>query len=515
MSQGRVIRTFRERLEIEEKLQALARERDDHARNALAQELAQRGERIVPVILRHLKTTNPLLRASLGLVASYLPADIITPALYRVVSDPQRSDQERMAALMILERFLGEEIEDSMYAELRDPDAVMEQALREVVENLHEYPEIIIDFIAQLEEEPSDVALMLLNIAERFPEDQTFPILVALAYDLRPEVAELALHLLGKTHHPEALPALTTLVDFLPTPQRTTAERSARKLRLKGGIRYTYEPTTWRTFASAPDIHGTQAFWLLRTGSPPYLLISLLANVDLGIQFAFVLHEIPQEFIPPTENKAQRASIPLDVSINATERRIAWLREIPVAHARRWLKNLTIQNYVNAYTVPTMYRLHITRFWQETREEGLAATPTLPSFSYNALPDPQRFFEHEAFLLWNITPIRDVFQDRGDTSAPPTIEAFYAAVQRVRSQDFAPGTWHHVAERLLQTAEWFMVIGEPRMAEQAVAVAHIMRTTEYEMNPFARLLVERGIFEKFQRLRRKHEQDGEDSQGRV
>ncbi len=515
MSKGRVIRTLRDRLEIEEKLQALAQERDDAVREEVAQALAQRGEQVVPVILRHLKTTDPLLRAALGLVASHLPRDVIVSPLYGVVSDPRRSDQERMAALMILERFLGEDIEDSMYVELRDPDAVMEQALREVVENVHRLPEIIIDFVAQLEEEPAEVALSMLAIAERFPEDEIFPVLVALAFDLRPEVAEVALHHLGRSHHPEAGPTLETLAEFLPSPQKSLAERGVRKLRLRGGLRYTYEPTPWRAFVSAPDIHGTQAFWLLRDGDAPNILLSLLANVDLGLQFAFVLSDIPREFIPPPSSPPNKASIPLDISVNQGERRIAWLREVPLAHARRWLKSLTARNYANEYALPTMYRLHVARFWQETREAGIADPPDLPEGSRYSLPDPHRFFNHEAFVLWNVMPTRDVLRRLRRSTSPPTVGDFYVALRLVRDQDFPADLWDRVADRLMQTAEWFIVVGESEMAAQAASVAWAMRSTPYSINPFAHVLVERGLFEAFQRLRRESEQDGEDPESGV
>ncbi len=506
MSEGRVIRTFQERLEIEKKLQALAEEQNPQQRMAQAQSLAQHGQRLIPVILRHLKTTDPLLRSALGLIAMHLPRDLIAPSLYQVVSDPQRSDQERIAALTILDRFLGEDIEESMYAALRDPYAIMEQAVRELTEHLPRMPEIIIDFVNQLEEEPPEVPLMLLDILDRFPGEHVFPILVALAYDQRPNVAEPALHKLGQNPHPDALPTLLTLADVLPVPQKTIAERNARKLRLKGAASRTYSPTPWRTFASAPDIQGTQAFWLLRNEASSNLLISLLGNIDLGLQFAFVLDDIPAEFIPPPSTPDRIASIPLDISVNANERRIAWLKEVPVAHMRRWLKHLIAQNYSNEYTIPTMYRLNATQFWQETQHEGIAEPPPLPEFTHRTLPDPHHFFNHEAFILWSLIPERDPLEVYRETDRPLSIDTFYTVLRHIRANDFAEGTWHRLARRLLQVAEWFTVIGDTRMATQTVTVAHFMRTTDYAANPFAHVLVERGVFEAFQRLRQEREE---------
>jgi len=49
MTKGRVIRGFQERRELEEALQRLSRLTDEASRHALAQELAGKGEPIIPV----------------------------------------------------------------------------------------------------------------------------------------------------------------------------------------------------------------------------------------------------------------------------------------------------------------------------------------------------------------------------------------------------------------------------------------------------------------------------------
>ncbi len=484
---------------MEEALQRLSRVMDEAERHTLAQALAQRGERLVPVLLRHLGTTNPLLRGAVGLVAHYMDRDIIAPPLRDIAANPQRSDQERMAALMILERFLDEPVEESLYASLRDPEAVLKQSLREVVEYQHDVPDIVLDYITQLQEEPPDVALAVLDLMRAFPQEETVPLLRLLALDIREPVAEVALRRLGQTSDPAALAALVALSDLLTTSLRGEAERSARKLRLRGVSLSPAPRATWRCLATPPDLHGTQAFWLLRREEGDrWRLVGVLGNADLGVQFAFALPEVPEGFVP--EDASEPVLLPVALE-NAVEG-MAWFAEVAPAHVRRWLQRLTAQNYRSDYQMPVVYREHILTFWQETADAGIAPPPPLPEPAPHRLNDTLGLLTSPAMASWYVDPPRSAFQERRWIQSRMDVEALYAALREIPADAFSPDVWSQVAHRAEQLAEWLVIVGQHDLAVLAVTAAHALRTVPYEQNPFAQALVARGLAFAFEALHR-------------
>ena len=501
-SKGRVIRGFQERRELEDALQRLSRLTDEASRHTLAQELAQKGEPVVPVLLRHLGTTNPLLRGAIGLVAHYLPRELIAPPLREITANPQRSDQERMAALMILERFLDEPIEDSVYASLRDPEAVIQQSLREVCEYQDTIPDIVLDYVAQLQEEPIDVSLAVMDYMRDFPADQVIPILRLLAQDIRVPVARRAIQVLGQTPHPNALASLEVLRDLVPAPLQQEAERAARKLRLRSVSAAHPAPQQWRALVTPPDAQGTQAFWLLRPrDDDAWHLLGVLANMGLGVQFAFVLEHVPADFV--ASSPGEPVLLPLAGRDEAYG--MAWFMEVPLSFARRWLRQLTWQNYHTAYQTPVVYRHHVISFWLETQTEGFADPPNLPP------PEPEQVWhtlellQHPALDSWYIEPPRTAFQEHQWLQAGLSTDALHEALQHIPGELFSQEQWNALAERLEYLAEWFLAAEDTERAQLTISAAHALRSLPYEQNPFAQALVARGLMLIFEELQREKE----------
>ncbi len=499
MTKGRVIRGFQERRELEEALQRLSRLTDEASRHALAQELAGKGEPIIPVLLRHLGTTNPLLRGAIGLVAHYLPREMIAPPLREITANPQRSDQERVAALMILERFLDEPVEDSMYASLRDPEAVIRQSLREVCEYQDAIPDIMLDYVAQLQEEPVDVVFAVLDHVRDFTAEQVIPLLQLLAQDVRVPVARRAVQVLGQTPHPAALAVLEVLQTLLPAPLEQEAERAARKLRLRSVPAPERVSHPWRALVTPPDAQGTQAFWLLRRReNAAWMLLGVLANVELGVQFAFVLDQVPTDFV--TAAPGEPVLLPLAGRDEAYG--MAWFMEMPLPYVRRWLRQLFLQNYRSAYQPPVVYRHQIMPFWRETESAGWAPAPEMPT------PDPDlvwhtlELLRHPAMDSWYVEPPRTAFQEHQWLQAGLSTEALHEALRHIPPDLFPQDQWTTLADRLTYLAEWFLAGNDHERARLTVAAAHALRTLPYERNPFAQALVARGLMLVFEELQR-------------
>ena len=504
MAEDRVIRTFQERREIDLQLQDLAREQDELAREAKARALAQRGEAVVPVLLRYIGTTNPLLRGAIGLVAMHLPRDLIAPPLRDIAANPQRPDQERLAALMILERYLEEPVEESLYAELRDPRAMLEQSLREVVEHQEVAPDIVSDYVAQLQEEPVDVAVAILEMAPRFPPDKVLPVLTLLAMDVREDVAELAMYFLGRTRLPRARRILETMGELLPSPWKDMAQRNARKLQMSGVEREVGSRAVWRVLVTPPDVLGGQTFWLAREEEDRQMLVGVMGNMDLGLQFAFRLKDIPADFVPSPHREESPLVLvpPLEESMSGP----FLFLQTPLEHVRRWLRALVYQNYASEYQLPALLREHLLLFWEETADVGEASPPPLPAPDESIYQNPFALFEHPAFDAWYVEVPMTSRQAKHWVRAGLDEETFHRVLKEVPSEAYPSAFWHEVADRLAYMAEWLVLSGDEKAAARSLAASQSLRTWANVHNPFAQLLLARGLALTFQRLREEKEQ---------
>ncbi len=503
MTSNRVIHTFRERREIDLQLQEIAREQDELSRESMARALAERGEAVIPVLLRHLKTTNPLLRGAIGLVAMFLPRESIAPRLRDIASNPKRTDQERIAALMILERYLEEPVEESLYAELRNPQAVLEQSLREIVEHQDAVPDIVQDYISQLQEEPAEVAHAIIQLSSRFSAEKVLPVLALLAQDVREEVAEPALHTLSRMRLPQALCVLDTLAGLLPSPLQEVAQRGARKLRMSGVQKENPPQVRWRALVSPPDVFGGQTFWLAREESGEQEMIGVLGNMDLGLQFAFRLRDVPPDFVPEPENGARMVTVS---SPDGTEEGPFLFLDAPLGHVRRWLRVFMHQNYTAEYQLPVVFRQHILRFWWETEQEGLTPPPSAPEPSDDAYLNPLLLFQHPALAAWYVEPPSNVLEERRWLRAGLSERVFTEILSTIDPQAFPAPFWREVAQRLVYMAEWLLIAQETEHARHALAAARSLHQWPHVRNPFAQILLARGLALIFQRLQEAKDQ---------
>ena len=498
MSKGKVIHSFQERRRLETALQDLSRLQDDEARLLRAQELAQRGNALVPLILRHLDTDDPLLRGALGLVISYMPREIIAPPLREVASNPQRSDQERMTALMFLERFLDEPVEESLYAQLRNPHAVIEQSLREVIEHQETIPDIVVDYLTQLQEEPVDVALMVLDAITQVDQGDVFPLVAMLAQDIRPDVGAAAVRVLEGLTHPERTAVLTFLAENAFGDVQTLAERGVRKMRMRG-MQVEYRGRArWRALVTAPDMHGSQALWLLRQNAEERQLLGFLANAEVGIQFAFFLDDVPSDLVPALDI-GQMLPIVMGEDPNDPDS-LAWFLEVPIGHVRRWVQEFVQQNYISEYQLPVLFRRHIFTFWAETARAGIAEPPTLPQPDATSLSQAMGLFQHPALVRWYVEPPRDAFAERRWLRSGLDEDAFAQALSAIDASTFPKSLWISIAEHLYQLAEWFLLAQEDVLARHAVTAADALGHLPYDENPFAQMLVARGLAHTFTQL---------------
>ncbi|MGC8782511.1 MAG: hypothetical protein ACP5UQ_16745, partial [Anaerolineae bacterium] len=162
-AEGKILTGLMERRALEVLFDELARATEPAARVRLAQDLAGRGSTILPVFLARLATEDPHVRGGLGLLVQQMDRDVIVPALKDVLRAHDHSEQARVTALTLLERYLDEQVEEGLVAAAGDPDDVARQSLRELIHAMDHNPAAVIEYLTQLAQQPADTPGLLMR----------------------------------------------------------------------------------------------------------------------------------------------------------------------------------------------------------------------------------------------------------------------------------------------------------------------------------------------------------------
>ncbi|MGQ9584890.1 MAG: HEAT repeat domain-containing protein [Anaerolineae bacterium] len=494
---GKVITSLRHRLSIEASMRQMLEATSSEEFEAMAERIARRGSQVVPVIVANLDTTDARFRGVLGNVARHLERSEISYALREVVMQPWRTDQERTTALMILERFLDEEVGDSLYLELTDPLEVARQSLREVVSEGESDPQAYVEYVRSLEDEPLEVALLVLQAGGTMDPATVVEPLRLLAQDPRQAVAREAIRLLGTIRTAEALVALRCLLPCLNEERRGWAERSLRKLTLAG---VKAEPPLplgehCRLLVSPVEGQGTRSVWVLEHVGPDTQinLLTVMLEDGRGITDCFGaggLTETPLNWAPEL-GAVHRLSLP---------RRgyVLDLLEADPGYAVRLLLEGTAEALKREGCLPLAYRVWGKILWQYSLppprpfQEPEVADDELPQL----LDQSRRLLTQPAFDSW--APLEPWTGDllRGwDRRGPPTgqsprgVRLACRLIQRYWDEPRLEATrrW------LLANSEWFLMAGEGEMAKLALAAARGLATEEPTRHPLLLALAERAL----------------------
>lgn len=283
MTDGKIIHGFSDRLAIDQEVQALA-----HAANVLemeqrAQSLATKGKAVLPALLRRLDTDDPTLRGGLALLAQRLDRDLIVPALYNVAADSRRPPAARLTAVMLLERYLHENIDPALSPYLPQAADVARQSAEQALHIAQTQPLVLIEYAEQLRQEPPDVIDSVIDIIAGLADPARADLLLAIAAlgDLR--LLARILPLLGAIRHPFALAALHTLVHLADPHSRPAILRQIRKLRLAGVP--PAPPPLLRSLWTPTSAQGQSLLWFIHRqpqDTQAGLLICILHD-QLGI----------------------------------------------------------------------------------------------------------------------------------------------------------------------------------------------------------------------------------------
>jgi len=156
---SKILTGLMERRALEAAFTELAETNDAEQLNGRAARIARYGEAALPVLIAKLDTDDPQLRGGLGQVAVRLDRDAVVSALRNIARSPQQSDHARLSALTILDRYLHETVDDELLTGLQNPDIIARESLAELGREMARNPYSIIEYLAQLGEQPPDVPI--------------------------------------------------------------------------------------------------------------------------------------------------------------------------------------------------------------------------------------------------------------------------------------------------------------------------------------------------------------------
>ena len=456
------------------------------------------GLQVVPALTGLLDTSDPRLLGVLGLVARHLDHREIVLALQGVATWSTQSDRARLAAMLILERFLGEQLDESWYAGLQSPEKTVAQSLVEMVTQATHNRDILREYVRAAEQQPDDVLELVFAITANLEPEQAALPLWALAQSARQSLAEPALHHLGSLRSPVSGVMLQTLLPTLSPTRRPLAERSLRKLRFSGVEVPSLRPPhpAWRALVSAIDGQGSQSAWFLfePQQDAPVSVFGVLLNDLVGVQNAIYDHEGELVQSLPSERRlgqvqrvvfpgASVASLLLETTFDAGRHLVR--EALAVNHARERFPPL---RYAVLSDALWRWEGDLQAGWPQVNPPSVAEVTALRAHIAELL-------DHPAFDTWFL-------QGEALSHAVRRLEwtpMFRQPLEQnpwldeLTRRCFSPEVVAHCCNRLEKMAGWLWLASEVDVARLAMVAAVTLRETAPEGHPLARRVVERGV----------------------
>jgi hypothetical protein len=496
--QGKIINTLLERRRVEEAIRGLAHISRPAEAERDAQRIAGMGTQVVTALTGLLDTSDPRLLQAIGLVALHVDHDEIVLALRDVATRPARSDRARLAALVILEKFLGEEPDDSLYQGFQSPETAMAQSLVEMVDHAAHDREILREYVRAIEQQSDDVIELVFDITLNLgPERAVLPFW-ALAQSKRQDVAEAALYHMGSLRSPDSGIMLQALLPTLPPARRVLVERSLRKLRFSGvDVPPLHPPDpAWRALISPIDGQGSQSIWFLLNPQEEATVrvFSVLTNDLVGVWDAAsdrngeLAQHLPSERLTGTVHQIVFPGAPMRLS----------LLEVTFDTGRRLVRQALTVNHAKNQAPPLGYAVLSDFLWKwdgcQLDEHSPVERPSeaelvvLRTHTANLLA-------HPAFETWFVQSeaLLSVARQLGRGALAYGQPEQNRLLNGLIRCSFGPEEVAHCRSRLERMAEWLWLAGEKQTARLAVAAALTLEEDAPENHPLARRMVELGL----------------------
>ncbi|MBN1584432.1 MAG: hypothetical protein JXA89_27250 [Anaerolineae bacterium] len=504
ISSGKIITTLRERRQIEWDIVNLVKTGSSGETKNRAQRIAKSGDQVIPVILNNLSHANPQMLNMLGIISSFYPdRDEIVANLYEAAADVDTPDRNRIAAMLILERFLGVEPDPYVVGTLSDPQTMITESIEEMIQEAANEPMMLLEYTQGLAKQPKEVLGDVIETLLQIGQERAVPILCLLAQENDDELANAALNALGRLAHPYAVQGLRACLPMLPPSRRLLGERSLRKLQFKGVTTASHPPQDerWRALISSPDSEGHVAIWfMLDTGASHSLFLILHLDQDRGISDAYGDYHSSEQLLPPRQPKGYIHTVSWKNDSTMC------MLEADLAFGRHLAKRAQETTFGLNLPLPSTYRLIGQLIWQygETIGEAIKPRPLRPSEAQALLPETANLLIHPAFGNWfaygELTVQRALAIIRW---APLTVEhelGMWAG--KLAKAYFDQEKIRQLKASLEIMAEWLQNANQAYLAQVTLAAAETVMTLDPAEHPLTLGMAERGlrfVIQQFQR----------------
>lgn len=507
-SQTKIITKLSERRQIEIELRKMLAAATEQEFRSQAQKIAQLGSQVLPTIIANLDRADARLLTALGAVAALLNRDEVVQSLRQVVLDPGRSDRAKRGALTLLERFLGQPVDDELLESFQDPEEVVISSLDEVLVQAERNPAALIGYIQRLDQQEPDVVLALIRTlqskAASLPSTprglSAIELLRMMAQDVRDEIAAAAVQALGTLRLPEAAKALQTLIPILAPALRPGAERCLRKLQFSGVTVTPLSPPSpaWRALIGPVNGLGQRNIWFVQdTPVPGYArFLNLLLSDQAGAVRAAGHAHVPIQMLPPRRPCGYVHDIAWPDGSGAM-----LLLEAPFDLGRRIVLEALTHNRATQIPVAGPLRLLSPWLWDTIAENLEKVLPDLgeEEEKEHLVADSDRLVEHPAFADWTVQGPATWLMAEELLRHPAWDLEILAG--RLMAEILTDETFTRVlAQRLEAMSEWLLWSGEQVLAKMALAASQAMQEGRCHELAFLRALVRRDLEMAFRRL---------------
>ncbi len=485
----KIITTFQNRLEMDAAVRSLGETSNDWELRQRAAEIAQRyGEKVLPALLAALDTSNPQLRGGLGHLAKRLDKNVAIAALSAAAHNRALSDQARLTAITILERFLEVIPDDAMYTGMAAPEQLALRSLQEVLADARSDRMVLVEYFRQLDQEPPDVQMTMVKATRLLEGVQGVDLLSMFAQEPAQPIALEALQTLGMIAETAAATALQGILPSLPPELRRQAERSLQKLRLRGVAvpPQTSPPDEARCLASAVSGEGHQVLWfyLPQAHGAGGDVLELLIDEQQGLLAAVGQRQVEAGSLPERRPPGTLLQSSADQPL---------LLEAGIDYGRRRVLAALPRTWAAEQPTPLPYRLLGPQLWRWTRPEPAAP---LPDTTAATRQDSVRLMQHPAMGSWFVQS-RAVYSRAEQVltgSDAPTHEAFAQLIaetlqEAIDNGDLSPAV---LQANLHVMAEWFTLAGDAEHADLALAAAQTVEE-DPASHPLLLLMSELGL----------------------
>lgn len=477
-SQTRIITKLLERRQIEADLRDMMEASTELEFRRQAQRIAAAGPQVLPTIVSNLDRADARMLTAMGVVATYLEPREAVSALRHAVLRSELSDQGRIGAMTILERFLGQPPDDELLGSLNDPEGVAVSSLEEMLSAAAKDPSVLVEYVQGMDRQEPDVVLAVIEalrqkgkpsapLAERLSVIEPLRLM---AQDVREEIAAAALAALGTLRLPQAATALKTLIPTMPPDLQPEAERLLRKLGFSG-VRIEPLPApdpAWRALVGPPSALGQQSVWFIAgpLGRADVRFLNILLHDRAGAVEAVGHARVLNSMLPPKRPLGHLHDVALPDGSGSL-----LLLEASFDLGRRLVLEALAENRRTQIPVAGPLRLFSPWLW------GVGGTDALPSQSLPDLGDGERsardsdqLLEHPAFAGWTLHS-EAIVRAAEEFSRHPGWES-EMRIRQIAGELFStPEIAEVFSRRLVAMSEWLLLAGDERAAKLALATA--------------------------------------------